>query len=328
MRFPWRSWSFTLAVLGGLATLSASGTLAQTDAYPSRPLRIVVGFAPGGSNDIVARLLADKLNKSLGQPAIVENKPGGGGAVAAAFVKSQPADGYTLLVGASGAMVVGPAIGAPASYETLADFEPVSILGTFPLVLVVNAESPHKTLKDLVTWSKANPSTSNYASASPTFTLATELLKLRTGASMQRVSYRGTNDAVLAVLGNQVTAAMTDTLPAIPQLKDGKLRALAVTSPARLAELPDVPTMAEAGIAGAEAVFWTGLFVPKGTPKEIVGRLEAEVRAAMQDAEIRQRLRALATDAASSSPAEFADRIKADLKAWGDVAKAANVTLE
>jgi tripartite-type tricarboxylate transporter receptor subunit TctC len=324
----WHSPLLKLAVLALLATVTAPAVFAQTDAWPSRPLRIVVGFAPGGSNDIVARLLADKLNKSLGQPAIVENKPGGGGAVAAAFVKSQPADGYTLLVGASGAMVVGPAIGAPASYETLADFEPVSILGTFPLVLVVNADSPHKTLKDLVTWSKANTSTSNYASASPTFTLATELLKLRTGASMQRVSYRGTNDAVLAVLGNQVTAAMTDTLPAIPQLKDGKLRALAVTSPARLAELPDVPTMAEAGIAGAEAVFWTGLFVPKGTPKEIVGRLEAEVRAAMQDAEIRQRLRALATDAASSSPAEFADRIKADLKAWGDVAKTANVTIE
>jgi tripartite-type tricarboxylate transporter receptor subunit TctC len=129
-------------------------------------------------------------------------------------------------------------------------------------------------------------------------------------------------------LGNQVTAAMTDTLPAMPMLKDGKLRALAVTSSARLAELPDVPTMAEAGIAGAEAVFWTGLFVPKGTPKEIVGRLEAEVRAAMQDAEIRQRLRALATETASSSPAEFADRIKADLKAWSDVAKKANVTIE
>jgi tripartite-type tricarboxylate transporter receptor subunit TctC len=317
-----------LAVLGVVAALSAPPALAQTDAWPNRPIRIIVGFAPGGSNDIVARLLADRLNKSLGQPAIVENKPGAGGAVAATFVKGQAADGYTLLVGASGAMVVGPAIGAPASYETLADFEPVSILGTFPLVLLVNAQSPHKTLKDLVAWSKANPSASNYASASPTFTLATELLKLRTGASMQRVSYRGTNDVVLAVLGNQVTAAMTDTLPAIPQLKDGKLRALAVTSHSRLAELPDVPTMAEAGITGAEAVFWTGLFVPKGTPKEIIARLEAEAKAAMQDSEVRQRLRALATDAASSSPAEFADRIKADLKAWGDVAKAANVTIE
>ena len=136
---------------------------------------------PGGSNDIVARLLAEKLNKSLGQPAIVENKPGGGGAVAAAFVKSQPADGYTLLVGASGAMVVGPAIGAPASYETLGDFDPVSILVTFPLVFIVNAESPHKTLKDFVAWSKANPSASNYGSASPTFTLAAELLKFEPG---------------------------------------------------------------------------------------------------------------------------------------------------
>ena len=328
MKTSGRSWVFTLVTLGLFAALSASVAPAQTDAYPSRPIRIIVGFAPGGSNDIVARLLADKLNKSLGQPAIVENKPGAGGAVAASFVKSQPADGYTLLVGASGAMVVGPAIGAPASYETLTDFEPVSILGTFPLVVVVNAESPHKTLKDLVTWTKANPSNSNYASASPTFTLATELLKLRTGAIMQRVTYRGTNDAVLAVLGNQVTAAMTDTLPAIPLLKDGKLRALAVTSPSRLPELPDVRTMAEAGIAGAEAVFWTGLFVPKATPKEIVTRLETEVRATMQDPEIRQRLRTLATDAASSSPAEFADRIRADLKAWSDVAKAANVTLE
>jgi tripartite-type tricarboxylate transporter receptor subunit TctC len=288
----------------------------------------VVGFAPGGSNDIVARLLAERLSKSLGQPAIVENKPGAGGAVAAAFVKSQPADGYTLLVGASGAMVVGPAIGAPATYDTLTDFEPVSVLGTFPLVLLVNAESPHKTLKDFVAWSKANPSASNYGSASPTFTLATELLKLRTGASIQKVSYRGTNDVVVAVLGNQVTTAMTDTLPAIPMLKDGKLRALAVTSTQRLPELPDVPTMAEAGITGAEAVFWTGLFVPKSTPKEIVSRLEAEAKAAMQDPDVRQRLRVLATDAASSTPAEFTDRIKADLKAWGEVAKAANVTLE
>jgi tripartite-type tricarboxylate transporter receptor subunit TctC len=327
MKCSRRSWLLKLTALAALAALPASAAFAQTD-YPNRPLRIVVGFAPGGSNDIVARLLAEKLNKSLGQPAIVENKPGGGGAVAAAFVKGQPADGYTLLVGASGAMVVGPAIGAPASYETLTDFDPVSVLVTFPLVFIVNAESPHKTLKDFVAWSKANPSASNYGSASPTFTLAAELLKLRTGASMQRVSYRGSNDAVVAVLGNQVTAAMTDPLPAIPLLKDGKLRALAVTSPNRLPELPDVPTMAEADVTGAEAVFWTGLFLPKGTPREIVSRIEAEVRTAMQDPEIRQRLRSLATEAVSSSPAEFAGRITTDLKAWSDVAKAAKVTFE
>jgi tripartite-type tricarboxylate transporter receptor subunit TctC len=315
-------------MLGALVGLSASGAIAQNTSYPNRAIRIIVGFAPGGSNDILARLLADKLGKSFGEPVIVENKPGAGGGLAATYVKSQPADGYTLLVGASGAMVVGPAIGAPASYDTLRDFDPVSILGTFPLLLVVNSESPHKSLKDLVAWSKANPAASNYASSSPTFTLATELLKLRTGASMQRVSYRGSNDAVMAVLGNQVTSAMTDPLPAMPLLKNGKLRALAVTSSDRLSELPDVPTMAEAGIAGAEAVFWTGLFVPKSTPKDIIGRLEAETRTAMQDPEVRRRLRALATDAASSSPAEFAGRIKSELKAWSELAKTANVTLE
>jgi tripartite-type tricarboxylate transporter receptor subunit TctC len=322
-----RSWLAGLTAFGVLAAMPASPVFAQSD-YPNRPVRLVVGFAPGGSNDIVARLLAEKLQKSFGQPVVVDNKPGAGGAVAAAFVKSQPADGYTLLVGASGAMVVGPAIGAPATYDTLGDFDPVSLLVTFPLVFIVNAESPYKTLKDFVDWSKTNADNSNYASASPTFTLAAELLKLRTGASMQRVSYRGTNVAVVAVLGNQVTAAMTDTLPAMPLLKDGKLRALAVTSPTRLAELPDVPTTTEAGVPNAEAVFWTGLFAPKGTPKEILSRLEAEVKTTMQAPEVQQQLRTLATDPAGGTPAEFTDRIKADLKVWGEVAKAANVTME
>ena len=321
-------------VCGGLLALIVMPLLAPVAAaqsaagYPSRPVKLVVGFAPGGGNDIIARLLADKLSRSLGQPVVVENKPGAGGAVAAAFVKAQPPDGYTLLVGASGAMVIGPAVGTPVGYDTASDFEPISTLGTFPLVLSVNAESPHKTLAELVAWSKTNPAIANYASASPTFTLATELLKLKTGASLQRVTYRSSNDSVLAILANQVTTAMTDPLPAIPLLRDHKLHALAVTSASRLAELPDVPTMTEAGIVGAEAEFWSGLFAPKNTPREIVDRLESEVRAAMQDRDVRERLRSLATDAASCSPAEFAERIRTELKAWGSVAKAANVTLE
>jgi tripartite-type tricarboxylate transporter receptor subunit TctC len=309
-----------------LTTVAAAQSAAGS--YPNRPVKLVVGFAPGGGNDIIARLLADKLSKSLGQPVIVENKPGAGGASAAAFVKAQSADGYTLMVGASGAMVIGPAIGAPAEYDSLKDFQPISILGTFPLVLSVNAESPHKTLADLIAWSKANPGSANYASASPTFTLATELLKLKTGAPLQRVTYRSSNDSVLAVLANQVTMAMTDPLPAIPLLRDGKLRALAVTSPSRLPELPDVPTMAEAGITGAEAEFWSGLFAPKNMPPEIVSRLEADVKAAMQNQGLRERLRSLATNPASNSPAEFTERIATELKVWGAVAKTANVTIE
>lgn len=310
-----------------LAASPVSAT-AHPVAYPNRALRLVVGFSPGGTNDIIARLLADKLSKSFGQPVVVENKPGAGGGVAAAFVKTQPADGYTLMVGASGAMVIGPAVGATATYDTLADFEPISILGTFPLVLSVSAQSPHKTLADLIAWSKADPGSANYASASPTFTLATELLKLKTGASLQRVSYRGSNDAVLAVLGNQVTAAMTDPLPAMPLLRDGKLRALAVTSAKRLTELPDVPTMSEAGIQGADSEFWSGLFAPKSTPKEIIERVAAEAKQAMGDGSVRERLRSLATEAGSSSPAEFAARIKTELKDWGSVAKKADVSQE
>ena len=327
---PCRRQLLCAGLLALMMPMSTAIAVAQSAAssYPNRPIKLVVGFAPGGGNDIIARLLADKLAKSLGQPVIVENKPGAGGAAAAAFVKGQPADGYTLMVGASGAMVIGPAIGMPVEYDTIQDFSPISLLGTFPLVLSINAASPHKTVADLVAWSKANPAAANYASASPTFTLATELLKLKTGASLQRVTYRSSNDSVLAILGNQVTTALTDPLPAIPLLHDGKLRALAVTSASRLAELPDVPTMAEAGINGAEAEFWSGLFAPKNTPADIVSRLEQEVKAAMQDAGVRERLRSLATQATSSSPQEFTERIKSELKTWGAVAKTANVTVE
>jgi tripartite-type tricarboxylate transporter receptor subunit TctC len=321
-----------LISLGVLAlmtpTLTAAAVAQSAASWPDRPVKLVVGFAPGGGNDIIARLLADKLAKSLGQPVIVENKPGAGGAAAAAFVKAQAADGYTLMVGASGAMVIGPAIGMPVEYDTIRDFTPISLLGTFPLVLSVNAGAPHKTVADLVAWSKANPTAANYASASPTFTLATELFKLKTGAALQRVTYRSSNDSVLAILGNQVTMALTDPLPAMPLLRDGKLRALAVTSASRLAELPDVPTMAEAGINGAEAEFWSGLFAPKDTPAEIVTRIGAAVKAAMQDADVRERLRSLATQATSCSPQEFAERIRDELKAWGSVAKTANVSVE
>jgi tripartite-type tricarboxylate transporter receptor subunit TctC len=307
-----------------------TGAMAQSApaSYPDRPVKLVVGFAPGGGNDIIARLLADKLAKSLGQPVIVENKPGAGGAAAAAFVKAQAPDGYTLMVGASGAMVIGPAIGMPVEYDTIRDFAPISLLGTFPLVLSVNAGSPHRTLADLVAWSKANPATANYASASPTFTVATELFKLKTGALLQRVTYRSSNDSVLAILGNQVTMALTDPLPAMPLLRDGKLRALAVTSASRLAELPDVPTMAEAGINGAEAEFWSGLFAPKNTPAEVLNRIGTAVTAAMQDADVRERLRSLATQATSSSPQEFTERISSELATWGTVARTAHVTVE
>jgi tripartite-type tricarboxylate transporter receptor subunit TctC len=326
-----RIWSLPgLVAVAAIAfsPLTANAQPQTSSSYPNRPIRLVVGFAPGGSNDILARVLAERLHKVLGQPVVVENKPGAGGATAASFVKGQEPDGYTLMVGASGAMVVGPAVSAQTPYDTARDFEPISILATFPLVLVVSADAPFKSLPDFIEWTKKNSSSANYASASPTFTLAFELLKLKTGATLQRVSYRGTNDAVVAVFSKQVTAAMTDTLPAMPLVQDGKLRALAVTAPVRLPQLPDVPTTAEAGVAGAEAIFWSGLFAPKGTPKDITARLEAEVHKVMQEEEVRQRLRTVATEAASNTSQEFAARIASELQSWSTVAKSANVQLD
>ncbi|MDX2205932.1 MAG: tripartite tricarboxylate transporter substrate binding protein [Hyphomicrobiaceae bacterium] len=274
------------------------------------------------------RRRAEKLQVAMGQPVIVENRPGAGGSTAAAYVKSLPADGYNLLVGASGAMVIASALAANVTYDTLADFEPISVLGTFPVVLIVAGDSPHKTVKDLAAWSIANPSLANYASVSPTFTLAAELYKLKTGAPMQRVSYRGSADAVVAVMSKQVTAAVTDTLPAIPLIKDGQVRALAVTAASRLAALPDVPTMEEAGVGGAEATFWTGLFAPKGTPGEVIRMLQAQIKTAMTTDDVRQRLAALATEAATSNSEQFAERIRGDLEKWTSVAKAAKVRNE
>ena len=319
----------TSSVALATAAFAAGSAIAQkADEYPARPVRLVVGFAPGGSNDILARIIGERLAAEFGQPFVVENKPGAGGMLAASSVMAADPDGLTLLVGAAGAMAIGPAVYTRMAYDTLRDFAPVSILGEFPLLLLVSADSPFRTVQDLVRWSKDNPDKANYATASPTFTLAAELLKLKTGAKLTRVTYRGTNDAVLAVLSGQTTATVSDPLPALPLIRDGKLRALAITSRERSQELPDVPTMREAGVPDSDALIWTGLFAPKATPAPIVTRLEAAIGRIMKEAAVRERLRTLATEASSGTAKEFAARIAADTDAWSQVAKAADVKID
>jgi tripartite-type tricarboxylate transporter receptor subunit TctC len=325
----WRR-SVAVALALPLAGLVSEAAHAQgaAEKYPARAVRLVVGFAPGGGNDIMARIIGERLAKAFGQPFVVENKPGAGGALAASHVMAQAPDGYTLLVGASGAMSIGPAVYTKMPYDTLRDFAPVSLLATFPLVILANAEGPIKSITDLVAWTKANPAAANYASSSPAFTLGIELLKLKTGAPLQRVSYRSTNEGVVAVLTGQTTTTLVDTLPAMSLVQDGKLRALAVTSAARVPELPDVPTLAEAGVPGIEITLWTGLFAPSGTPPDVLTRLETEMKAIMRDAQVRERLRTLAADAVGSTAAEFASRIKADIERWTEVANAAQVKID
>jgi len=314
-----------------LAALVLTPRIAHAQAesgYPNRTIKIVVGFAAGGGNDIIARIVGQKLQDALGQAVIIENRPGAGGRLSAAYVASAPADGYTLLVGASGAMAIAPAVYEKMSYATLRDFAPISMIASFPLILVVHPTNSAKSVQDLVAWAKANPEKSNYATSSTAFTLATELFKLRTGAPMTPIPYKSSGESLLSVISQQSLLTIADPPPTTPQVKSGQLRALAVTSKARLPELPDVPTMAEAGIQGMEVGLWSGMFAPAGTPPAIVKKLETEFRRMMQEPDVQAKFRQMATTTVGSSAEDFAHAIDTEIKMWTDVARQANVKFE
>jgi tripartite-type tricarboxylate transporter receptor subunit TctC len=302
-----------------------AAALAQAQ-YPDRPIRIVVGFTPGGGNDIIARVFGQKLSESLGQPVIVENKPGAGAMLATEYVARSAPDGYTLLVGASGAMTISPAVYEKITYDTMRDFKPVSELGSFPLILIVNAKSEFKSLADLVAYTKANPDKANYSSSSAAFQLATELFKQKTGAPMQMIPYKGANDSVTAVISGEVTATIADAGPVVSQVNGGTARALGVAAPTRAESLPDVPTMKEAG-ADVEAVLWSGIFAPIATPPHVVAKLEAEFIRIARLPDVVSRLKALNIDSVGNSSAEFSRIIAADLDRWKAVARAGNIKI-
>jgi tripartite-type tricarboxylate transporter receptor subunit TctC len=295
--------------------------------YPSRAIHIIVGFNPGGGNDIIARIFGQKLSESFDQPVVIENKPGGGAILATEYVARSEPDGYTLLVGASGAMVINPAVYAKLQYDTLRDFVPVSELGSFPLILIVGAESPFKSLADLVAYAKQNPDKANYASSSAAFQLATELFKQKTGATMQMIPYKGANDSVVAVIAGEVTAAIADAGPVSSQVSGGRARALAVAAPKRMEEMPDVPTMKEAG-ADVEAVLWSGIFAPKDTPPLIVKKLEAEFIRIARIPNVVSRLKLLNIESVGNSSEEFSRIIASDSERWTAVARAGNIQIE
>ena len=316
----------------GLIVLTAApfnSASAQEDPskYPTRAIHIVVGFTPGGGNDIIARIVGQKLSESLGQPVIIDNKPGAGAIVATEYVAKSAPDGYTLLVGASGAMAINPAVYAKLPYDSIRDFVPVSELGSFPLILIVNASSPIKSVAELVAFAKANPDKTNYSSSSTAFQLVTELFKQKTGAPMQEIRYKGANDSVMAVISGQVTATIADTGPASSQVHGGQVRALAVAAPKRTEDLPDVPTMKEAG-ADVDAMLWSGLFAPKQTPAAIVKKLESELMRIARLPDVVVRLKPLGIVSVGNSSEQFAQILASDIARWTEVAKAGNIRME
>ncbi len=314
---------------GAIAPASAQDDPAK---YPTRPIHIIVGFAAGGGNDIIARIFGQKLSESLGQPVIVENKPGGGAIVATEYVAKSPPDGYTLLMSASG-ISINPAVYAKLPYDAVKDFVPVSELGSFPLIMIVAAASPIKSVTELVAYAKANPDKMNYASSSASFQLVTELFKRKTGAPMQVIPYKSANESVLAVISGQVTTTIADAGPVVSQVKSGTARALAIAASKRMEdsqrmeELPDVPTLKEAG-ADVDAGLWSGLFAPKATPPGIVKRLEGELMGIARLPDVISRLKPLGIESVGNSSEEFSKILAADIARWGAVAKAANIKME
>ncbi|MDB5516126.1 MAG: hypothetical protein JWQ17_2884 [Tardiphaga sp.] len=316
------------AVAAGVTVVASLAQAAEDPAkYPARAIHIIVGFTPGGGNDLIARIVGQKLSESFGQPVIIENKPGGGAILATEYVARSAPDGYTLLVGASGAMVISPAVYARLNYDTMRDFIPVSELGSFPLILIVSAKSPFKTLADLVTYAKQNPAKANYSSSSAAFQLATELFKQKTGAPMQMIPYKGANESVVAVISGEVTATIADAGPVSSQVSGGQVRALGVAAPKRMEEMPDVPTMKEAG-ADVEAVLWSGIFVPKETPPAIVRKLEAEFIRIARIPDVVSRLKLLNIESVGNSSEAFSKIIASDLERWVAVAQAGNIKIQ
>ena len=302
----------------------ACSAIAQP-AWPSKPVHLVVGFPPGGANDILARLVGAKLQEQWGQPVVIDNKPGANAIIATEFVARAAPDGYTLLVGASGAMAFNPGLYSKLSYDPLRDFEPVTMLGSFPLVLAVNPSLPAQSVKELVQLAAAEPGKFNYSAGSTPFQLAMELLKLRARISVNHIAYKGSAQAVAAVMSNEVQMTFVDAPPAVGQIKAGKLRVLAVTSKTRAPVLPGSPTMVEAGIPDFEVVLWTSLFAPAGTPRALVERLQQQVAAILRLPDVAERMAALGIEPVGSTPAQLGAVLRADVEKWTAVAKSAGI---
>jgi tripartite-type tricarboxylate transporter receptor subunit TctC len=297
--------------------------VASAQEYPSKPITIVVGFSAGGSSDAMARMVAEKLALGLGQPVLVENRAGVASIVGAAYVAKAKPDGYTLLMGASGPNVFNYALYAKLPYAQQ-DFAPISLIGTFPLLLLTQANHPATTVQELVAYAKLNPDKANYGASSASFQLITELFNGKTGARFTHIPYKGSNDSLSAVMAGDVTMALVDAGAATAALRTGRLKVLAVTSPARLKEFANVPTLSELGI-DLKVSFWSGLLAPAGTPAPVVKRLQEEIARVIALPDIQKRISALAVTPTSSTAEEFGKLIAAEIPLWQKVAVDNNI---
>jgi tripartite-type tricarboxylate transporter receptor subunit TctC len=320
--------NFGRAAFGALALLAATaaGPAVAQDSYPNKPIKVVVPFGAGGGNDIFARLVGQKASEILGQTIVIENKPGAGGRIAAEYVLSQPRDGYTIFVGASGVMSIAAAAYPNLSYHPTKTFVPLAMIADFPLILVVAKDHPAKNVKELVDWAKKNPNKANYAATSPAFIIASELLKLESGMPGTMIPYKSSNEMILSVMQGQTLLAISDGPPAMPMIKGDKVKALAVTGSKRSDQIPDVPSMAEAGFPGVNTALWSGFFAPVNTPAPVIAKLEDALRKAIADPAVSTKLKGMAVSpGGGTTSAQFRAMIDKDIQGYEKIIKAANL---
>jgi tripartite-type tricarboxylate transporter receptor subunit TctC len=316
--------AFLFAIL-----LSLCGA-AHAQAWPTKPIRFVVSFPPGGSSDLVARLIAPRLSERLGQQVVVENRPGAGGNIGVDVVAKAAPDGHVIGLAAAGALSVNASLYKSMPFDPEKDLAPVTLLAMIPFVLVTNSAQPLADLKQLVAAAKAKPGTVmiGHGGNGSAMHLSGELFKMMANLDMVSIPYKGSGPVSAAVLGEQIAVGVVDVPSAIANIRDGRLRALAVTTTRRLSSLPDVPTFAEAGVPGYESIGWFGMVAPAGTPAAIVDRLHAETVAALRDPEIMRRAVAAGAEPLTDTPQEFAAFIRSESRKWAQVIKAANVRID
>ncbi len=302
----------------------------SADKYPSKPINYVVPFAAGGTTDLLGRLIGQRLSQVLGQSVVVENRPGAGGNIGSDYVAKAAPDGYTLVGGTISSHSINVSLYPKMPYDPVKNFQPVALIGTLPNVLVVNASSPWKSVEDVIAAAKAKPGAINFGSSGNGTSqhLSAELFANMAGLKLTHVPYKGSSQAVQALLGNQVDLVFENSVAAVPMIQSGKFRALATTGPKRSAELPDVPTVSEAGLKGYEIVSWQAIFAPAGTPAPIVNKLATEIGKIIREPEMRAKLAGLGVEPSGAGPAELGAFQKREVAKWAELIKVANIRLE
>jgi tripartite-type tricarboxylate transporter receptor subunit TctC len=318
------------ALAVALASLGLAATALAADDFPTRPVTIIVASTAGGGTDIVSRIVGEQLSKQLSQPFVVDNRPGAGSVTGTEYAAKAAPDGYTLQTGLNASMAVNPSLFAHLPYDPVADFAPVGMLAEFPFAVVVSKNFPAQSIKELIAMAKAKPGEINYASAGNGTgqQLSMELFKLMTGTNFTHVPYRGAAPAYTDVISGQVPVFFDNLASALGQIQAGTVRALAVTGTERSPLLPDVPTVAEAGVPGYEYYVWFGLWAPKNTPQPIVDKLHAAVTKALADPAVKQRLTAVAGESFDMPLADITPFVKSEIAKWADVVKRAGVTVQ